>query len=244
MISSTQKTISLLLAFLSLHLSAQDLNFKGILPLWNQTGSLGQKLNYNLTIYPTIDLIDEQTAGVTYPKTVLQLYVQPSLIYQLSPQWQVAASYTYQRNNPLNERYTNEHRLWQQATFLHNIDKAQLSHRLRVEERFIQDRPTDTYPLSTRVRYQMAGTIPLEGPTLEPQEYYLSAYSEFFFSLTGPRNTLLSDHWTYLGLGYHTGPWGRVELGYLLQNNIRNAGQDHRYLHLLQMAWFTNFRFW
>ena len=244
MFFKSKTLFGLFLGFIGMGISAQDLNFKGVLPMWNQTGNISPKFNYNFTIYPTFDVLDESVQGMSYPKTTLQLYVQPSLIYLLNAQWQMAVSYTYQRNNPINERYSNEHRLWQQSSFMHNIEKGQISHRVRMEERFIQNRADDSYPLSTRLRYQMACMVPLEGPSLEAKEYYFNSYNEFFFSLSGQRNALYSDNWTYLGIGYHLGDLGRIELGYLLQNAIRNPAGDHRYLHLLQMAWFSNFRFW
>ncbi len=224
-------------------LQGQNLTFEGLLPAWNQTGVISKKLNYNLFLSTTIDAFTKNIGGVKYPKTDLQLYVQPSLIYVHNANWNFATSYTYQRNNPLNDRYTNEHRLWQQVIYSHPMSQGRMTHRLRLEERFIQNRLTDKYPLSTRARYQIGFNMPLQGKTLDEKEFYLNTYNESYFSLTGAKNATYSENWTYLGTGYNFGKMGRLELGYLLQVSVRDKQQDLRFLNLAQIMWITRFDF-
>jgi hypothetical protein len=220
---------------------AQNLHFFGMLPAWNQTGKIGPQLNYNLFLSNTLDLIPERVNGVYYPATDLQLYVQPSLVYVHSPALNFGGSYTYQRSNPFNSRFINEHRLWQQAIYSFPFMNGRCTQRLRLEERFIQNRTTGLYPLATRLRYQLGLNLPLQGKQLEPGEYYLNAYNEAYFSLSGIKNATYSEDWAYTGIGYHTGPWGKVELGCLLQTAVRNPQHDLRFLYLTQLSWITSF---
>ena len=228
---------------LTVFANAQNIHFYGLLPALNQTGRIGNKLNYNLFASTTIDALKLIENGKTYPATDFQLYLQPSLIYVHSPNLNFAGSYTYQRNNPFNPAYSNEHRLWQQAIFSFAAGNARVTNRFRFEERFIQNRTTGEYPLSYRARYQISFNRPLQGKTLDPKEFYVNAYNEFYFSLTkSQRNALYSENWTYAGLGYNLGKMGRIELGYLFQTFVTKT-QDLRFLNLAQVMWITNFNF-
>jgi hypothetical protein len=211
--------VSLILVYLTCFFSAsiaQNLTFYGVLPAISQTGRISKKWNYNIFVSTTIDAFKEKVNGVDYPASDLQLYIQPSVIYVSSPNFNVAASYTYQRNNPLLENYSNEHRLWQQAIFSIPASSGKITNRFHLEERFIQNRTTNTYPLSTRARYQLGFNVPLQGKTLDIHEFYFNTYNEMYFSLTGRKNATYSENWTYAGVGYTMGKMGKLELGYLL----------------------------
>lgn len=225
----------------------QNLTFYGVLPAINHTGSISPKLQYNLYLTTTYDAFDETIQGTFYPANDMQVYIQPSLIYVLSPRINFAGSYTFQRNNPFNQFAINEHRLWQQVAFAFPWRLGMLTNRLRLEERWIENRGITRrrmhYNLSTRLRCQLGLFIPLKGKTVDPHEFYLSAYNDSYFSLTGPRNAFYSENWSYLGTGYDTGKIGRFELGYLFQSLVRNRQQDMRYLNLAQLTWITNIRF-
>lgn len=227
--------------FLSLTASAQNLSFYGILPAINQTGRINSKLNYNLFLSTTIDAFKTEAAGTTYPPSDFQLYIQPSISYLFSQKLNVTGSYTYQRNNPFNGNFSNEHRLWQQIVFSHPFPKLNLNNRFRLEERFIQNRLTGNYPFSSRLRYQLDINKPLKWKKLKNQGYYLRTYNEFYFSIYGAKNAFYSENWAYLGLGVELGKPGKIEFGYLNQVFVRNSDQDLRILNLLQIAWITNF---
>ena len=222
---------------------AQNLTFYGLLPAISQTGKISKKVNYNFFISTTVDAIHERVNSVEYPATDLQLYVQPSIIYLHSAQLNFAGSYTYQRNNPLNDNFVNEHRLWQQTIFSVPVSTGKITNRFRLEERFIEDRLTKAYPMSTRFRYQAGFNIPLQWRVLDKGEYYFNSYNEFYFSLTGAKNATYSENWTYLGCGYYLGGMGKLELGYLVQVSVRNKQHDLRYFNLAQIMWSTNFKF-
>ena len=234
-----------MLLFISVgfHVQAQNLSFYGFLPAISQTGRISKKVDYNFFASTTIDAFKSIQSNVEYPAKDFQLYIQPSIIYKFSPDFNVAASYTYQRNNPLTGDYSNEHRLWQQCIFSRSFKKTRMTNRFRLEERFIQNRKTSDYPLSTRFRYQMGFNFPLQGKTLDVKEFYFNAYNEFYFSLTGAKNATYSENWTYSGVGYRVSNSTKVEMGYLLQIAARDKQQDLRFLNLMQVSLITNFNF-
>jgi len=237
------KGFFLLACVVTLQASAQDLSFKGCLLAWNQTGKIKNNISYNLFVSTTENTFSKTISNTYYPAQDLQLYIQPSLMYVLNSGWNMAAGYTYQRDNPFKENFNNEHRLWQQCMFLHGLNKARVSHRVRFEERFIEQRSNHKYPLSTRLRYQLGCQIPLQGEKTDPKELYLNTYNESYFSLSESRNATYSENWSYLGIGYHMGRMGKLETGYLLQIAVRNKLHNIRVLNLLQVAWITHFDF-
>ena len=224
----------------------QNLNFFGIIPSISQTGRISNRFNYNLFASEVLDLFDETIDNRYYPSKPLQLYIQPSLIYVHTPNLNFAVSltYNYQRNNP-DIPYNKEWRPWQQVVYAHNVYSGRMSHRLRFEERFIKNETTGNWPLGTRLRYQIGFSVPLQGRTLEAKECYFNCYNESYLTLTVPKGTtrsaLYSEDWIYVGIGYQTTSLGRVEIGPLLQFNVRNVQHDLRNLYLLQLSWITNF---
>lgn len=231
----------LLFFFVSLAIQAQDLTFYGILPAINQTGKINSKMNYNLFVSSTFDCFKREIDGQNYPATDLQFYFQPSLNFNPGKRINFTLSYTYQRNNPLRTVFVNEHRLWQQVTLTESYKKFKLSNRFRFEERFIENKATGDYPLSTRLRYQLDFSIPLQ--VKNNKGFYFHASNEFYFSLTGQKNALYSENWAYLALGWIIRKNHKLEFGYLNQILVRDPLKDFRILNLLQISWVTNFQF-
>ena len=222
----------------------QNLSFTGVIPVLNQTGRINHRMNYNFFASTTTDAYSKTINSVQYPASDLQLYIQPSVIFVQSPNLNFSGSYTYQRNNPFNSRYSNEHRIWEQIVISKPVFNGRFTNRFRFEERFIQNRLTNKYPLYTRLRYQIGFNTPLRGKTLDKGELYLNLYNEFYFSTSGPViNAFYSENWSYLGIGYDIGKLGRLEMGYLLQYFVRNKNHDLRILNLAQVMWVTNFNF-
>jgi hypothetical protein len=236
------------IGLISLSITGQNLDFIGIIPTLSQTGRISQRFNYNFFISETIDAFNKSTREIKYPASNLQLYIQPSIIYVHSPNLNFAASltYNYQKSNP-DVPFFKEWRPWEQVIYAHNLSYGRMSHRLRFEERLIKNEETGKWPMTTRLRYQIAFNIPLNGKTLEDNEFYFNCYNEFYFTLTVPegqiRNALYSEDWAYAGVGYQLPRLGRIEVGPLFQFNVRDRQQDLRNLYLLQVAWITNFNF-
>jgi hypothetical protein len=243
------RLLLLLFVFLSCPASiAQRLTFFGVFPQYSQTGPIMKKLNYNLFVSSTIDAVPTTIEGHTYPATNLQVYLQPSLHYKLSPNAQVGMGYAYVKHN-LFGLYVNENRVWAQLTAGHSLGgQNRLTHRLRYEERYPLRMSTQQWSYATLFRYHVGINVPLYDTKTQKTGFFLSASNEAFFCITGAKNGPISaknafygEDWVSAGVGYNAGKWGRFEAGYQFQDLIRDPARDHRHLHLLQLNWSTNF---
>jgi hypothetical protein len=229
---------------------AQQWTFYGFFPAMSQSGSLSRKIQYNFFASATIDAVRRTVNAKEYPVTMLQYYLQPSLNYKLSPNFQIGLGYAYVKHNLFGLR-VNENRLWAQAVATYDLPilgHPKLSHRLRYEERYPLNMHTDQWSYATLLRYQVGFNWLLYDPGKKKTGFYVSASNEFFFCLTGAKNSPISsknafygEDWVYGGLGYSSGRLGKLEVGYMFQNLIRNPQQDHRHLHLLQATWAMSF---
>jgi hypothetical protein len=215
----------------------QNVTFNGAIPSINITKNNSEKWSSNLFISSTFDLLPSTQNGIKYPANDMQFYFQPSVQYRFNPALAVAASYTYQRNAPLQQVMTDEHRIWEQVSYATNLKYGRLSNRLRYEQRFMEVEATERHPLSTRLRYQIAYQLPLQGKSIENNEFYAIASNEFYFSLTGVVNARYSENWSVLALGYQFNPRNRLEFGYMLQKLVRNPQKDIRTLNLMTCSW-------
>lgn len=216
---------------------AESQQFYGIRPQINITKDISDRWDLNIftSTHPIL-------YGRTQFPTDIQYYFQTSPIYKYSPNLNfVFLGYIFQRTNPFSEDFVNEHRLFQQIVHATDTIFGRLTQRARFEERFIHNKILDETPLSTRLRYQIALLIPLHGKELDNGEFYFNTYNEFYFSLTGARNAFYSENWSYVGIGYQTAQYGRIEMGPLIQRSIINQQHGVRYIDLLQFNWSYNF---
>nr|WP_293834129.1 DUF2490 domain-containing protein [uncultured Arsenicibacter sp.] len=228
---------------------AQRWVFYGLFPQYSQTGGITKRLSYNVFASSTISAIDRTIEQKQFPATNLQIYLQPSLHYKVSPNVQVGLGYAYVKHN-LFGIYENENRVWAQAVAGHALGAGRLTHRLRYEERYPLRVSTQQWSYATLFRYHVGFTLPLYDQSTQKQGLYLTVANEAFLCLTGAKNGPVSaknafygEDWVSGGIGYNTGKWGKIELGYMFQDLIRNPAQDHRHLHLAQINWSTAFNF-
>lgn len=169
-----------------------------------------EKFKGNLEIHPRFD------NNVT---EALQVIVRPSLGYQVNKNlslWQGVAWI------PNFHPSSTEYRVWQQAFLENSFSKVNLSNRLRLEERFLED----VGGVSLRGRYRLQGTFPLG----KRKRWALVASDEVFVALNslsgGPRSGFDQNR-LYAGLSRQLNEQLRVEGGYLLQYiNRRSPGAD------------------
>ncbi|HEX8875028.1 MAG TPA: DUF2490 domain-containing protein [Nitrosospira sp.] len=241
---STFRMKTVIVFILVVHASiswAEDANLFGVLPAISQTGRVTDVFDYNLFVSTAVNATDRTVDGRRFPARDLLSYFQPSLIYKYSPQLNFAVAYVYQRTNPFNNDSTNENRVFQQAIFSTPVLTGNLYQRVRFEERFITNAQTHETPFSTRLRYMVGYNLPLQGERLDPGEFYLNTYNEFFFSTSGQRNAVYSEDWLYGGIGYRTENAGNIEIGPLLQTSVIDTQGHRRNFFLLQVLWSTNF---
>jgi hypothetical protein len=212
------------------------LNYFGLFPVYNQTGRIYKKWDYSLFMFAALNTFNQKMDGVNYPPKAFLLYDENAIIYNATKQLSFAVSYTYQGTDLFQGDYVNEHRVWEQAAYKHSIKNVELVHRLRFDERFIQDRTDNTYPLSHRLRYRLALTVPLKKGS---DKYYFTAYNEFFFTTSTPRNAFYGENWAHAGIGIKASKTSSFEAGPIYITWVRDSAQDRMNLWYLQLSWIT-----
>lgn len=134
-----------------------------------------------------------------------------------------------------------EYRAWEQFTIDHRAGAASLTHRYRLEQRWVERPGSATtagghvdVAYGMRFRYQLRGTVPLS-PATARHPAYAAAADELFLSI-GPHTplNLLDQNRAYLGAGLRWSPSVRAELGYLSQVILRADGRQVEHNHTLQ----------
>jgi len=124
---------------------------------------------------------------------VAQVLWRASLRRNLTPNLRVAFGYAGSDTHPYGKIpiafRTPEHRLFEQVQLYHTISRVQLTHRYRLEQRWggrvavvDGDTSVQNWIRTNRIRYLVRGTIPLQGATLDPGEWYVTLGNELFMN--------------------------------------------------------------
>lgn len=119
---------------------------------------------------------------------------------------------------------TLEHRLYEDVTLSADYGRLHLAHRLRLDQRWLGQldpaRPTHvaSWQYQNRIRYQLAGEVPLQGPTIDDREWYFTFFDELFIGF-GPNvdQNVYNQNRISGGLGYQFTKAFQLELNYLNQ---------------------------
>ena len=141
-------------------------------------------------------------------------------------------NYKYGKQPALFEN--NEHRIWQQVSYKHDLKRFKVDHRLRLEERFIQHHSVmsdgtivdDGYTNNqTRIRYRLMAKLPINSSKIEPGTYYAAFYDEVFFSW-GENVTYNKpdQNRIFAGLGYQFNDKLGMIGGFLNQTLVKSNG--------------------
>jgi len=152
-----------------------------------------------------------------------------------------AYTWNYRYGNQPVAISNNEHTVWQQVGITHRLLKIKLVHRLRLEERFIQNNQingsgelvNNGYSLfQYRLRYRLMTNFPLIKPLLQPGALFLNASSEGFWSWgDGVTYHAMSQWRSFVGVGYQMGrntsltagpydQWMLMRNGSRVENNV------------------------
>ncbi len=119
---------------------------------------------------------------------------------------------------------TTEHRLHQQVQWGDTLGRLLLSHRIRLEQRWLgqaaesNPRQIAGWEFQNRIRYQLQADIPLKGPTLDEKELYLTCFDELFIGFgRNVGDNVYNQNRLLAGLGYQVSDHFQIELGYLNQ---------------------------
>lgn len=174
-------------------------------------------------------------------------FVRGGVALHVNEHVRVAAGANWSRSYPYGELPSDypvtERRLWQQAVLSHDIGRLEVSHRYRLEQRWrgrredpLVDRIA-SWERTSRFRYQVKATLPLDGVAVDPGEAYFSASNEIFigFGRHVEYNMFDQDRATAT-LGYRfTRNW-RGEVGFLEHVVFKGNGTDVERNHTMTFA--------
>lgn len=230
---------TLFLGIASAH--AKNIDSTGAMTSLSVTKKLDAYNSLTLYHYDVYSFVDRRLGNREFSSGAITSYLQAAYNYQYRPNIAFSLGYIYQRNDPFEDNFQNENRIFQQVVVTHGPQWIRYSHRLRFEERFIENRNRHETDFRTRLRYQIGAKIPLRGILIEANEFYLNIYNEFYFSTTGERHALFSDDWFYSGLGWKTEHFGNFEFGPLIQWSVVNSNRDTRTHLNAHLGWNITF---
>ena len=156
--------------------------------------------------------------------------------YRFKPYFQATLGYGYIHtelegtpNNPFSE-----HRIYQEGIFSHGVLSFKLRHRVRLEERFIENQD-----FRGRIRYCLFADIPLNAKQFDKNGVYLAVYDEVFLNISNNESIKAFDrNRAYAGLGYKLKHNLGLQLVYMRQHVGSNSGTNHLMLSLHhKMKW-------
>ena len=103
---------------------------------------------------------------------------------------------------------TNEKRIYQQYLYKQKRNNLFITHRVRMEERFLAD------DFGLRSRYFLSLQKPLNGKLLNRRSIYASCFNELFIDI---KNQKFDRNRLYAGIGFGVSNDIRLETGYLIQ---------------------------
>jgi len=206
----------LLLALPMIHASA--LNAQS---LDTQTGWAAWSSSYKLTDRWTLasDAHLRSTDDWNELRTVI---LRPGANYALRPNLSLGVGYAYVRTNAQGAPDAVEHRLWQQLIANQRIGAKTLTHRVRLEQRDIEQPTPGAGIDANRLRYFVRTTLPLrrgEGGTAAGSTY-LALQNEAFFNLDRKERLngqTFDQSRTFVGFGWRLRSDLDLEVGYLHQ---------------------------
>lgn len=180
-------------------------------------------------------------------KQIQTILLRPGINYHVNKKLTLSAGYAYIRNRKVVgdiAGHIPEHRIWEQLLYNHEWKKLRISHRFRIEQRFIGKTVVLGDPLSdgpnyaNRFRYFLRNILPLKKEASFSKGPFLALQNELFLNFgdkTPVNGKTFDQNRFYLAIGHRLNSAFDLELGYMNQYiNGRNSQFTNN--HILQLA--------
>jgi len=170
-----------------------------------------------------------------------QVLVRPALNIELTKSLTAAVGYTYSRTYPYGltpdpSAYP-EHRSYEELTVKHDVGQWKMSHRIRVEQRFISDAGTIPDEVSTRWRYGNRFRYALQLERHVSGQWYVSTSLEPHVRFgIHYRGRAFDQQQSYVGIGRELTDLWKVEVGYSHQRGVPRRGRIYENNHIVRLA--------
>lgn len=217
----------------------QSFHIGGLFPTLDHSGMLGKKWNYGLYYFGAFNVLNPELSGKRDVPHLGAFYAENALSYNADDHWSFTGAYVYERQNVFRDTYRNENRFYVQSTYKWNSGKTGLKLRLRYDGRFIENRTTQEWPYTSRLRLLMGASRDLT----DKPKWYAAAYQEFFFNTYSASPVIYAENWAFAGLGYRFRPGNAFEFGPLYIFWVNNPRYDLTNFYYLQFTWVNLIRF-
>ncbi len=181
-------------------------------------------------------------------KRMQTILVRTGLNVHLSKQLIVTAGYAFIDNYRTVSNvsgYAPEHRIWEQLLYNHKLNRVMLSHRFRVEQRFISksvainnELKNDGSLYANRFRYFLRNVIPFTKEPVFQKGMFAALQDEVFLNFgnnTNVNGKSFDQNRLYLAVGYRLKKSFDLEAGYMNQYiSGRNSAFTNN--HIVQLA--------
>jgi hypothetical protein len=236
--SNRRIVLVLLVCFFSADLLNAQAQFTGWLASFN-TIKTGKKTSLHL---------DVQLRSNDEIRQIQSFLFRPGINLHLKNNFTVTAGYAFilNRNTVFDPpEMISEHRTWEQLLFTHKFKKIAISHRFRVEQRFLPriitgpDGPEKNgYLLAGRARYFVRGILPLKKQEKFSKGIFAALQNELFLNFIDRykvNGKTFDQNRLYLATGYRLSPKADLEIGYLNQY-VNGRGSQFTNNHVIQLA--------
>ncbi|NML66281.1 DUF2490 domain-containing protein [Hymenobacter sp. RP-2-7] len=152
------------------------------------------------------------------------------LVRTLGQRVKVSGGYTFFQSHRYGQyaevpgRVEPEHRLYEDVTLSDQLGRLGLAQRIRLEQRWLGARdasgtgPVQEYEYQNRIRYQLQLEYPLQGASIDDEEFYLTGFDELFIGFgQNVGLNVFNQNRLSGGLGYQFTKAAKLELNYLYQ---------------------------
>ncbi|MCZ4242699.1 DUF2490 domain-containing protein [Pedobacter punctiformis] len=171
--------------------------------------------------------------------------VRPGLTYFINDKHNVTLGYLWQttqnRVDGLENTTLNEHRIFEQYIYTHKLKSIFASHRVRVEQRFIERTGEDVFAQRFRYFFRLIQPLQKSQPTFTKGPF-VALQNEVFLNIQNKdqiNNSFFDQNRLYLATGYRFSKKVDVEVGYL--NQAAHGAQHNTINNVIQLALYTRF---
>lgn len=175
-----------------------------------------------------------------YLKNVL---IRPGLTYYINKNSNATVGYLLNTTNVENSSDNLiEHRIWEQYIVNHKLSSIFASHRLRLEQRFIdQNVANDVFSQRFRYFFRLIQPLQKQQDTFA-KGAFVALQNEIFLNIQNKdqlNGRLFDQNRLYLAAGYRFSPKLDIEAGYL--NQAINGRTSNTVNNVIQLALYTRF---
>ena len=151
---------------------------------------------------------------------VNEVFVRAAGQYHISDHSVISLAYTRVRVEPFETgKESTENRIYEQLSLKNRWQRPVVEHRLRLEQRWVEEADVTKY--KNRFRYRLQITVPLNQPTMGAGAHFLNFYDEIFLNFGSNKTDSFDQNRLYGAYGWQFTKHSNLQLGLLWQAKKR-----------------------